>query len=159
MALVTTAEAITEKYRAVLGSPEAPLAAVERRAREMLAGERWIVWEGDASTFHFSYVSPSAAEILGYPVERWTREPTFWADIVVDPADRDDALAFCAVATGQGKDHEFCYRACAADGRTVLLHDAVQVVRGTRGVPERLRGLMVVVDPDAMEDDGLADAA
>jgi PAS domain-containing protein len=155
MALDTAAEAITEKFVAVLGPPEAPLAAVERRAREMLEGERWIVWEGDASTFHFSYVSSSAAEILGYPVERWTREPTFWADIVVDPADRDDALAFCAVATGKGKDHEFRYRARAADGRTVLLHDAVQVVRGTRGVPERLRGLMVVVAPED-DDDGRA---
>lgn len=147
MTLVTTGEGLEQRFRQVLGSPGEPLEAVERRAAALLAGARWLVWEGDASTFEFSYVSDSAAEILGYPVERWTGEPTFWADVVVDPEDRDDAIAFCAVATGQGKDHEFRYRARAASGETVHLHDAVQVVLGKRSVPERLRGIMVVVEP------------
>jgi PAS domain-containing protein len=148
---LATAETLDVRFREVFGSPDEPLEAVERRARAAFPDDAWMLWEGDASTFQFSYVSPSAVEILGYPVERWTTEPTFWTDVVVDPVDRDEAVAFCAMATGLGRDHEFRYRARAADGRTVHLHDAVQVVFGPRGVPQRLRGIMVVADSEAGE--------
>ena len=111
-----------------------------------------IVWEGDAQTFQFSYVSKAAERILGYPCEKWL-EPGFWADVVVHPEDRDDAIAYCALATGNGRDHTFEYRARAADGRIVWLRDIVRVVRGDKGMPVRLRGVMVDIthelDPDA----------
>ena len=69
----------------------------------------------------------------------------FWADTVLHPDDRRDAIAFCALATGQCRDHEFEYRARAADGSIRWLYDVVKVVRGPRGLPSRLRGLMVDV--------------
>ena len=34
-----------------------------------------IVWEIDARTFQFSFVSKKAERLLGYPVERWLHEP------------------------------------------------------------------------------------
>ena len=103
-----------------------------------------ILWEGDAKTFQFTFVSQAAERILGYPVARWY-EPNFWADVIVHPEDRDDAVAYCALATGQGRDHTFEYRARAADGRLVWLRDIVRVVPGAKGVPESLRGVMVDV--------------
>src|SRR5437660_960144 len=39
-----------------------------------------IVWQADAETFQFTFVSEQAVRILGYPVERWLNEPTFWKD-------------------------------------------------------------------------------
>src|SRR6266480_2404681 len=39
-----------------------------------------IVWEADAQTFAFTFVSPQAERMLGYPLARWTTEPTFWKD-------------------------------------------------------------------------------
>src|SRR5207253_677892 len=39
-----------------------------------------IVWQADAETFRFSFVSEQAVRILGYPIERWLNEPTFWND-------------------------------------------------------------------------------
>lgn len=104
-----------------------------------------IVWEGDAQTFAFSFVSKAAEDILGHPVVRWTTEATFWADAVVHPEDRDDAVAYCALATGKCIDHAFVYRAQTADGRTRWLADYVQVVLGARRVAERLRGIMIDV--------------
>lgn len=107
-----------------------------------------IVWEGDAQTFAFSYVSKSAEAILGHPAERWTKEASFWADAVVHPEDRDDAVAYCALATGKCLDHAFVYRAKTSDGRVLWLADYVQVVRGPRGVAERLRGIMIDVSDE-----------
>ena len=56
--------------------------ANERRAEAMAAQERFrdlvnsvegIVWEADAETFEFSFVSEKAAHILGYTADQWLR--------------------------------------------------------------------------------------
>lgn len=131
----------------IFGEADDPISLVEQRA-ELVTKYRILVWEGDATTFEFRYVSPSAVDILGYPLERWTSEPTFWADVVVHPDDRDEAIAYCALATGQGKAHDFIYRAQPADGRILCLHDFVQVVPGRYDLPEFLRGIMIDVTDD-----------
>lgn len=105
-------------------------------------GPECIVWEGDAQTFQFSYVSPSAESLLGYPCSRWLEEPTFWADTVVHPDHRRTAVSYCALCTGRGADHDFEYLAQGADGRVVTLYDVIRVVLGARGVAVRLRGIM-----------------
>lgn len=130
------------------GSPSDPLDAVEQRIARALPEYRSILWEGDPQTFRFSYVSEAAEEVLGYPARRWTEDKSFWVDHIVHPDDRRDAVAFCALATAQGRHHDFRYRARTADGRTVTLLDVVQVSLGGRGVPVKLRGLMLEVSPD-----------
>lgn len=136
--------ALHTRARAIFGVDSDSMERVQDRAREHLPGVDAIAREGDAATFQFSYVGDAAERVLGYPAARWL-EPGFRADVVVHPGDRDGAVAFCAVATGQGRDHDFQYRAVTADGRTVWLHDLVTVIRTPRGVPERLRGLMIPI--------------
>lgn len=135
--------ALSARVDQVFGRSTDPMTDVERRAHEHLQGMDVVVWEGDASTFQFSFIGENAERLLGYPRDRWTTEATFWADSVVHPEDRNDAIAFCALATGQSRDHDFIYRAVADDGRVVWLHDIVKVIRGPRGIPERLRGVMI----------------
>jgi PAS domain S-box-containing protein len=101
-----------------------------------------IVWEADARTLEFSFVSPQAERMLGYPAEQWL-SPGFWAQHV-HPEDVEWCTKFCIQATQQGQDHEFEYRMIAADGRTVWLHDVVSVQRAPHG-PERLTGMMIDV--------------
>ncbi len=138
-------EDFADRVREAFGNPADPIHLVAQRAEARFGEEPVIVWEGDAQTFQFSFVSASAEDVLGHPCARWTDEPTFWADHVIHPDDRDDAVAYCALATGKGKDHAFEYRARASDGRTVHLVDYVQVIFGARGIPERLRGIMIDV--------------
>ncbi len=124
------------------GKGDEPIAAVEDRTPTELL-DRAIVWEGNPQTFQFSYVSPAAERLLGYSVQRWTHEPTFWADLVIMPADRDDAVAYCALATTKRADHVFEYRARHANGDTVWLRDYVTVIVGPRGLARSLRGIML----------------
>jgi PAS domain S-box-containing protein len=131
--------------REIFGRPTDPLSELERRAEMLLPGRRAVIWEGDPQTFQFSYVSPHAEEVFGYDCRRWTSESDFWVSIVVHPEDRTDAAAFCALATGQGRDHDFQYRALRADGSTRVIHDMVQVVKGPKGLPAALRGVMIDV--------------
>ena len=132
----------------VFGSPSDPLPVVEDRIGAYLPEYRAILWEGNPETFQFSYVSASAEAILGYPAERWLEDASFWVDHIVHPDDRRDAVTFCALATAQGRNHDFRYRARTADGKIVTLLDVVQVDVGGRGVPVKLRGLMLEVCPD-----------
>ena len=140
--LLTLDPALAASVAEVFGSHDDPMEVVEARANVVLPGRDAIVWEGDAATFQFTYVGAAAERVLGYPVERW-REPGFWAEVVVHPDDRGDAVGFCALATGQCRDHDFEYRGCTAGGDVVRLHDVVIVLRGLRGVAERLRGIML----------------
>ncbi len=145
MSTLTPAAALDARADAVLGDHADPMPLLAERARTLLAGEQAIVWEADARTFVFSYVNPEAEAVLGYPASRWTDEPTFWADVVLHPADRDASVTYCVAETGKGCDHDFEYRALAAGGRIVRLRDYVRVVPDAAGRAERLRGVMLVV--------------
>ena len=150
VAVLETNNDITERKRAdeerrqfLAREQEAKSEAVaaQHRFRDLVNSIEGIVWEADAQTFRFLFVSEQAQRVLGYPVERWLSEPAFWKDHI-HPDDREWAVNFCMAATAEKRDHDFEYRMLAADGRTVWLRDLVTVVaEGDRTT--RLRGVML----------------
>ncbi len=100
-----------------------------------------IVWEADAKTFQFTFVSPRAERLLGYPIASWLDDPHFWADHI-HPDDRAKAVQYCTESTKKMLDYEFEYRMMAADGSVVWLRDLVSIVI-ENGEAVSLRGLMV----------------
>jgi PAS domain S-box-containing protein len=111
----------------------------ERRSR-LLDAIPAIAWSADAKNFRFTYVSPAAEAILGYPVERWLNEPQFWVKHI-HPEDEHVAM-LCHNETLACRDHELVYRMVAADGREVWLRDYVNV-HTVDGVAVELFGVMV----------------
>lgn len=111
--------------------------------RTLIHSLQAVVWEADARTFRFTYVSPQAEALLGYPLAQWL-EPNFWVDHI-HPDDRAQAVAFCRETSERGEDHDFTYRMLRADGRTVWVRDIVTVIPDAQGRPERLRGLLLNV--------------
>ncbi|MGG9961967.1 PAS domain S-box protein [Ferruginibacter sp. SUN106] len=100
-----------------------------------------IVWEADAITFQFSFVSKQAERLLGYPTEQWINNPTFWGNHIHED-DRNWAIEFCKSNTLAKKPHEFEYRMVASDGRIVWLRDIVSVIMDN-DAPVILRGIMI----------------
>jgi len=147
---VGTIEDISGRTRAdaererLLASERAALAeamAAHQRFRDLVNSVEGIVFEADAPSFQFAFVSKQAERILGYPVERWLSEPTFWRDHL-HPDDRECAVRFREEALADKRDHDFEYRMISADGRLVWVRDLVTVVvQGGRAT--RLRGVMV----------------
>jgi PAS domain S-box-containing protein len=86
-----------------------------------------IVWRADLPGFKTTFASKQAEEILGYPAERWTSEPTWWIEHV-HPDDRDWVLRFTSAAVEERRSHTFDYRMIAADARVVWLRNIVNVV-------------------------------
>lgn len=99
----------------------------ELRFGELLDSVRAIVWRAEAPTFHTTYVSKQAVEILGFPAERWTKEPDLWQKRI-HPDDREWVINFSSDAIREKRKHSFEYRMIAADGRIVWLRNIVNVV-------------------------------
>jgi PAS domain S-box-containing protein len=147
---VGTSIDVTERKRAdeererLLASERAAFAeamSAQQRFRDLVNSVEGIVWEADVPSYRFLFISTQAERVLGYPVERWLSEPTFWKDHV-HPDDREWALQFSQTATAEKRDHQLEYRMIAADGSVVWLRDLVTVVvEGDRAT--RVRGLMV----------------
>ncbi|HEX2855093.1 MAG TPA: PAS domain-containing protein [Opitutaceae bacterium] len=129
---------ITERKRAA-----AALRASEEQLAGIISSVDGIVWEASAETFQFSFVSPRAERLLGFPVARWISEKNFWAN-QIHPDDREEAVRYCVECTREMRDHEFEYRMIATDGSVVWLRDIVTVVV-QNGHPVKLRGIMVDV--------------
>lgn len=134
------------RFYARVQSVETDLASGEARFRALVNGlPDTIVWEADADTVDFQFVSPSAEAILGYPVSAWYEErPNFWVNHL-HPEDRDRCVSFCKTETAAGRDHEFDYRMIARDGRIVWMRDRAYCVRDESGKIVKLRGLMIDV--------------
>ena len=131
--------------REVLNAEErrAEAEAAKRRFADVVNTVEGVVWEADPETFAFSFVSEQAERMLGFPTQRWLREPTFWQDHV-HPEDRERAAGLRReAATAQRRlDHE--YRMLAVDGRAVWIRELVSpVVEDGRTI--RLRGLVIDV--------------
>lgn len=117
---------------------EEELCNSQSRFRLMTNEGRIVFWEGNPETLCFSYVSESAIELLGCPIDDW-KVPGFWVRHL-HPEDRDHAVATCVQATAEQQDHRFEYRMVRSDGRVVWVEDIVSVVIeegrtvGVRGV-------------------------
>ena len=127
---------ITERKQA-----EEALRHSQQQYEQLVNSIDGIVWEGDAQTGLFTFVSPAAQRILGYPVASWLNDPNFWVERL-HPEDRSWVVAYCAAETAALRPHECDYRMLAVDGRSVWLRETVTVMsEGDR--PKVLRGLMI----------------
>ncbi|NJL21457.1 MAG: PAS domain-containing protein [Leptolyngbyaceae cyanobacterium SM1_3_5] len=87
-----------------------------------------IVWQGElrGAEFQFTFVSPQAEQILGYPIDRW-HESNFWS-AHLHPDDFDRAIAYCTSCFEAHLDHVHEYRMRAADGRFVWIEDKTKFI-------------------------------
>ncbi|MCW5971283.1 MAG: response regulator [Blastocatellales bacterium] len=120
---------------------ESALRQSQERLESLVHSVEGIVWEASADTFQFTFVSQQAERILGYPVERWVSDPTFWADHI-HPDDRDEAVRYCQEATADRRNHEFEYRMVAANGDERWFKDYVAIIEEPDG-SAKLRGIIV----------------
>ena len=118
---------VLERSRGVIENQEASLREANLRYERLVASLRAIVWQAEADPLRFTFVSPQAEKVLGYPAEQWVTEPDFWSRHI-HPDDREWVVDLCRTATRDRKPHEFVYRMIAADGRTVWLEDLVEVI-------------------------------
>ena len=147
--LLLTIEDLTEEERL-----HAARRASEQRFHDLVQTLDAIVWEADASSLRFTFVSQRAESILGYPLEHWLSETDFFA-ARLHPEERERVIGLFQAALAGGSDHELEFRAVTADGRAVWVRDIVHVVRDARGHAKQLRGLTVDLTERKRADEAL----
>jgi PAS domain S-box-containing protein len=86
-----------------------------------------------------SYVSPQVEDVLGYTLEEWHADPSFFVNHL-HPEDRERVRDSQRIARETGQTLEIEYRVIAKDGRTVWLQDGYTVVRDETGRPLYTQG-------------------
>ncbi len=115
------------------------LSAREAHYRSLVESLSAITWEATPDDFTYTYVSPQAEVLLGYPLDDW-KQPGFWQRCV-HPADLERAEAFCRQESTAGRSHSLDYRMQTADGRQVWIRDIVTLSQ--QGGRQIMRGLMI----------------
>ena len=135
---------ITESKRAEALVLREAVRTTEERYRDLVHGLGAVVWEAQPAPFDFTLVSRQAEGMLGFPPQRWLREPGFWPGRI-HADDRDDVVAGWHAAIREGSHHVFQYRAWAADGRLLWVEDNVRIIRDADGRARHLLGIMLDV--------------
>lgn len=86
-----------------------------------------IVWQADASTLAFKFVSGSAEAMLGYPASHWLTAPKFFLERI-HPEDRAATMAFYEAALERGGDATAEYRAITAGGGAIWVRESIRVI-------------------------------
>lgn len=99
----------------------------------------------DQPVIHMHYVSPSAADLLSMPIERWEGDLGGWMEHMhPDDVPRMRAIAEDVLATGRAWDHTF--RMIAGDGRIIWLLDRGRAIEwDERGRPKLFQGVLLDV--------------
>ncbi len=123
----------------------------EQHYRGLVESLNAIAWEMRLEDYCFTYVSPHAVRLLGYPLNDWL-EPGFWQR-TLHPDDAERALGYCISESQAGHDHSLDYRMLAADGRVVWIRDIVTPIQ--QGEKLILRGLMIDISEGKLAEQAL----
>jgi formate hydrogenlyase transcriptional activator len=104
----------------------AKLPTHSQQDRELIDTTPAILWRANAQTFQFTFVSPYAETLFGWPLQRWT-EPSFWKEHTY-PEDRDWVVARRTQATKGGGDYDVEYRLVTKDGRALWVRELGRVL-------------------------------
>lgn len=132
-------------------SLEQELRSSEYHYRSLVESLSAIAWEADANDFTYSYVSPHAGDLLGYPLNDWLK-PGFWHSIL-HPEDSLWAQAYCESETAAGRDHSLDYRVIRADGQSLWVRNIVSMIE--HGHKAVMRGLMIDISETKHTEDAL----
>jgi two-component system, cell cycle sensor histidine kinase and response regulator CckA len=100
------------------------------------------IWTFDLASGNFLFVGRSAARLLGYPVQHWTSNASFWTDRV-HAADRDWVTQSYRQAIQRGEGHACEFRAVTADGRNLWVRESARLLTDAEGRPRYLIGITV----------------
>jgi diguanylate cyclase (GGDEF)-like protein/PAS domain S-box-containing protein len=128
-----------------------------RESEERIDTIAGIVWEADPETLRFFYVSKYAERMLGYSLNRWLEEPSFWADHL-HPEDRHWTVSSLLVHARQQLSNQLEYRMVTSNGQVIWIRNLVCAVERSNGTIV-LRGFMLDISETKMVEQELRNSA
>lgn len=113
----------------------------EKRFRDLVDGLDAIVWEANAETRQFSFISHQVENLFLFSVDEWLAAAEFFKEQIF-PDDMDMVLDAYRRSAEQGVDCQLEYRRVAKDGSIIWVRDNIRIMDS--GVEQKqLRGVMV----------------
>jgi PAS domain S-box-containing protein len=107
-----------------------------------------LAYDDDAPSVRVHYVSPQAAELVRYPIDRWLGKPEVWFEMV-HPDDRERLARATEHNWRTGEPWSTRYRLIRSDGTVISLLDAGRMLeRDSLGRPSTFQGIMLDVTED-----------
>jgi PAS domain S-box-containing protein len=105
--------------------------------------------DGEAEpSLHVSYISPQAAELVGFPVEQWRHNAHAWIEMM-HPDDRERVEAITTRNWRTGEPWISRYRMIRSDGTVIWLLDAGRLLeRDDLGRPRAFQGILLDITHD-----------
>ena len=97
-----------------------------------------VVWETVPGTQTFSYVSPKAEELLGFPKDEWLKQGFWQSRIHKD--DKERVISYETDKIKEVNSYQLEYRLIRKDERVIWVRDLVEVVK-EHDQPKKLRGI------------------
>ncbi|GAC1381144.1 MAG: hypothetical protein NVSMB45_05480 [Ginsengibacter sp.] len=111
---------------------ETELKLSEQKFNSLVNTINGIVWEADAHTLQYTFVSKQAEQLLGYPLKSWLEDKHFLQNHL-HPDDRDLTISFLEDLKKGQKDILLEYRMLKASGEIIWLEDIVAVITEDNG--------------------------
>ena len=135
-AYITFIKDITQKKEA-----EELIAKSQSQYRTLIDTIDGVVWEYNIETSSSTFISKKVENILGYTVEDYVENPTFWEDHIY-PEDREFALKISTIVNKKYKNHDYEYRMITKKGKIIWIRDIVNFVY-EKDKPVIARGIMI----------------
>ena len=90
-----------------------------------------------------TYLSPQAADLVGFPVDHWIEEPLVWFEMM-HPDDRERIAGHTQVIWRTGEPWTYRYRMIRSDGEVIWLLDTGRMLeRDAAGRPWKFQGVLL----------------
>ncbi len=126
------------------------------RYRLLIESTQVVPWEYDLNSQHFTFISPQAEDMFGYPLTDWYKEG-FW-ERIIHPEDIKYANDECNKALKISAAYELEYRIIKADKAILHVKDFVNVIYKDTS-PVGLRGVFTDISTSKVQEEELRLAA
>lgn len=113
----------------------------QERYQALVNSIEGVVWEADAETFQFRFVSKQAERHFGYPIDLWLKDSNFWKYHIFSD-DVEPVVTAWKKGVAEGKGFDLIYRMITAEGTTMWIRNIASLSEEA-GQPRALRGIIV----------------
>ena len=107
--------------------------------------------DGQEPSIRVTYLSPQAADLVGFPVDHWIEEPLVWFEMM-HPDDRERIAQHTQVIWRTGEPWAYRYRMIRSDGEVIWLLDTGGMLeRDANGRPWRFQGVLLETTAEEQE--------
>lgn len=128
----------------------------EKRFRDLVDGLDAIVWEADASTRRFSFISQQVEKLFQYSINEWLSADDFFKEQIF-PDDREKVLEAYRKSIEQKTDCQLEYRRVSKDGSVIWVRDNIRIIT-VDAEKKQLRGIIVDVTNKRQAEEALNNA-